>query len=54
MSLEQYLPVLLFILVGLGVGLPPKRLVSSWGLVVQTPPKTPPMNAVLKHLKTRA
>ena len=52
MSLEQYLPVLLFILVGLVVGVAPQAIGYFLGPQSLTPPKIPPMNVALKPLMT--
>ena len=52
MSLEQYLPVLLFILVGIAVGIIPQVLGYVLGPNKPDEAKTPPTNAALRRLKT--
>ena len=58
MNLDQYLPVLLFILVGIGVGVAPQVLgwliATGIGSTSPTPPRTLPTNAASKPSRTRA
>lgn len=54
MNLDQYLPVLLFILVGIGVGVVPLVLGYVLGPNRPDAAKNPPTNAVSRPSKTRA
>jgi len=54
MNLDQYLPVLLFILIGLAVGIVPLVLGYILGPNRPDRAKTPLTNAALRPLKMRA
>ena len=54
MNLELYLPVLLFILVGLAVGVLPQLIGYVLGPNRPDPEKNSPTNAASKPSKTRA
>lgn len=54
MNLEQYLPVILFILVGAGVGVAPQLLGALLGPRRPDAAKNSPTNAASRPLKTRA
>jgi len=54
MNIEQYLPVILFILVGVGVGVAPQLLGFLSARVVPMKPRTRRTSAASKRSKTRA
>jgi NADH-quinone oxidoreductase subunit A len=54
MNIDQYLPVLLFILIGMAVGVVPLVLGYVLGPNRPDAAKNSPTNAVSRRLKTRA